>query len=202
MNKIFMSFGSICHALNESRISLDDIRKSSLLVFACAREYWDGDNGVPRDFLTSRENRIVYSHREGWETWVPENTLPDSVVRRWKGFRAVLQAKDSMPKESPFFENILHLREELPKFPPMEGYYDWAEWFSSVAKVFVFMGSRLYVPHLRDFAVEHNDVSDTFLHIIRDLSSDELCVLIEQHPEHWKQYESFVAYLPFWRNNT
>ena len=61
----------------------------------------------------------------------------------------------------------------------------------------VFMGANLWVPRARNFfRFKHNDA---LLNILSGgLTKNELCVLIEKHPELWKQYEELVDYLPFW----
>ncbi len=63
------------------------------------------------------------------------------------------------------------------------------------------MGANLWIPRASNFLrVKHNDA---FFHILSGgLNKGELCSLIDKHPDHWKQYEEFVDYLPFWEDGS
>jgi|15BtaG_2_1085339.scaffolds.fasta_scaffold26512_2 hypothetical protein len=185
MNKVFMSFSSINDWLQESMITLADIREASILVFNCSRSYWDSDKGVPIDVLTLRE-RWDYAENNRKQIWIPEERLPDNVVWRWKELQETIRYVDH--------ERTVINKEEWNT--DYRDYYQYAEALSTQG-TFVFMGANLWVPRARNFLqVKHNDA---FFHILSGgLNKGELCVLIDRRPEHWKQYEELVDYLPFW----
>lgn len=190
INKIFMSFSAICMDLQESMISLADIREASMLVFNCYRAYWDSDDSVPKDVLTLRE-RWNYAEDDTCFSMIPAEGLPDNVVWRWKELQETIRYVDSRAQ-------VLS-REEWRK-ANYGDYYQWAEALDEQG-TFVFMGANLWVPRASNFLrVKHNDA---FFHILSGgLNKGELCSLIDKHPDNWKQYEEFVDYLPFWEDGS
>jgi len=164
MKRAFMSFSSICRALDGKELLLDHIATADLLIFNCRRSYIADATCVPFQFpkMGSDWKKTVWGGT-GFNELIPPTHLPDKVLREWRSFQDILLAQDKAGRV--IYKEDWHGDGSVAV--ELNTYMDWAEYLADSIYDEVWLGSQLWTNEHFDFGP--NPISHDMRKMLNDL---------------------------------